>query len=292
MLEPYLNQITVGRAEDVLPQLPARSITLFVFSPPYNLNQRALHSGSLPGITRGVRLRRLSHSRADAPYHARGGNHKWRNGVAYDGYADDLPWNVYRAWQQDVLRKAWDCLTDDGAIFYVHKPRVQNGECILPTSYNPGLSLRQVIIWKRAGGVNMATTHYMPTHEWICIFAKPDFRLKSKGASGVGDVWAISQERNTWHPAPFPPALVERIFDTVGLHRIGVVCDPFAGSGTTGIVALRHGLDFIGIERSALYAARARRAIAAAEGRDDTPADELGPLFAWNANAPEEPHAG
>lgn len=38
-----------------------------------------------------------------------------------------------------------------------------------------------------------------------------------------------------------------------------VVLDPFAGSGTTGLVALRHGRDFLGVELSGAYAQLARR---------------------------------
>jgi len=41
----------------------------------------------------------------------------------------------------------------------------------------------------------------------------------------------------------------------------GVVLDPFAGSGTTGIAACREGLDFIGIEQEADYCEIARRRI-------------------------------
>jgi DNA modification methylase len=45
------------------------------------------------------------------------------------------------------------------------------------------------------------------------------------------------------------------------------VLDPFAGSGTVGVVALRHGRRFIGCELNPEYARMARRRIA-------------GPLFA------------
>ncbi len=45
-----------------------------------------------------------------------------------------------------------------------------------------------------------------------------------------------------------------------------VVLDPFAGSGTTGMVALRHNRSFIGIELSPTYAEMARNRI-----RDDAP---------------------
>lgn len=44
-----------------------------------------------------------------------------------------------------------------------------------------------------------------------------------------------------------------------------LVLDPFAGSGTTGLVAIQHGRRFTGIERSPTYCAMARRRIGAAD---------------------------
>jgi DNA modification methylase len=41
----------------------------------------------------------------------------------------------------------------------------------------------------------------------------------------------------------------------------GVVLDPFAGAGTTGMVALQHGREFVGIELSPVYAQMARERI-------------------------------
>ena len=40
-----------------------------------------------------------------------------------------------------------------------------------------------------------------------------------------------------------------------------LVLDPFCGSGTTGVVALRHGRSFVGIELSREYVALARQRI-------------------------------
>lgn len=40
-----------------------------------------------------------------------------------------------------------------------------------------------------------------------------------------------------------------------------LVLDPFAGSGTTGMVARRHGRSFVGVELSPIYAAMARERI-------------------------------
>lgn len=44
-----------------------------------------------------------------------------------------------------------------------------------------------------------------------------------------------------------------------------VVLDPFCGSGTTGVVARRHGRDFLGIELNPDYADLARRRISREE---------------------------
>lgn len=256
------NHLVVSDALDYLRELPSSSVPMFLFSPPYNLNRRAAGSGTPPGITRGVRVRKLAHSADAAHYSARGGHGKWKNGTAYDGYSDDLPHEAYVTWQQDLLRECWRCLVGDGAIFYVHKPRVRDGVCVTPLDYVPTeCLLRQVVMWDRGGGVNMAPTHYMPCHEWIVVLAKPAFRLRSKGASGAGDVWRISAEQNTWHPAPFPLALAMRALETV---RPALVVDPFMGSGTTARAASLLGVDYAGCDRNANYVDRACEEIGAA----------------------------
>lgn len=57
-----------------------------------------------------------------------------------------------------------------------------------------------------------------------------------------------------------------------------VILDPFMGSGTTGVAALRRGRDFIGIESDAGYFAVAQRRVAEAEACRD--GRGVGELFA------------
>ena len=97
---------------------------------------------------------------------------------------------------------------------------------------------------------------YVPTHERIVIIAGRDWRLKSKGASGAGDVWYIPQEAGTWHPAPFPLALAIRAIETVMPE---FVCDPFSGSGTVARAAKTLGIPYLCNELSAEYVARAEQ---------------------------------
>lgn len=49
------------------------------------------------------------------------------------------------------------------------------------------------------------------------------------------------------HPNQKPVALLAFIFDQLGV-KLGTVVDPYMGSGSTGVVALRRGNRFIGIE--------------------------------------------
>lgn len=67
------------------------------------------------------------------------------------------------------------------------------------------------------------------------------------------DVWNVStQPYKGAHFATFPPKLIEPCI-LAGCPIGGTVLDPFAGSGTTGMVAKRLGRDFILIELSGEY---------------------------------------
>jgi site-specific DNA-methyltransferase (adenine-specific) len=241
-----INSITTGDAMVFLRSLPDSSVPMFLFSPPYNL-----------GTTSGGRFPTTGHYANGARMGKRGGGHHWNGGKLANGYADHddaMTPDAYTAWQKELLTECWRALADNGAIYYNHKPRIQNGIVQTPLDFNPGLPVRQIVIWARAGGINYSPTYYCPTHEWIVIYAKPDFRLKSKGASGVGDVWNIPQEAGTWHPAPFPLALAHRAIETV---MPAFVVDPFAGSGTTAVAAKQLGVDYLCNELSAEYVAYA-----------------------------------
>jgi site-specific DNA-methyltransferase (cytosine-N4-specific) len=66
-------------------------------------------------------------------------------------------------------------------------------------------------------------------------------------------VWNIcTQGYKEAHFATFPPKLIEPCI-LAGSKPGDIVLDPFAGSGTTGAVALRHKRDFIGIELNPDY---------------------------------------
>ncbi len=79
------------------------------------------------------------------------------------------------------------------------------------------------------------------------------------------DVWELPAESasRVGHPAPFPVALPERL---IHLHTyVGdVVLDPFMGSGSTAVAAVRTGRHYVGYDTDPAYVAAAEARVAAA----------------------------
>jgi len=88
-------------------------------------------------------------------------------------------------------------------------------------------------------------------------------RKEEQGANGHNkrDVWTVATHPYPGaHFATFPPALIEPCI-LAGAPEGGIVLDPFGGSGTTGLVAMRHGRRFVAIELNPAYATLARNRI-------------------------------
>jgi site-specific DNA-methyltransferase (adenine-specific) len=250
-----------GDNQEVLRLLPPDQIDLVLTSPPYNLGTSSgggfqdiakLEAKKSERIAQAVR----GHYPIGARLNARGGAGKWSGGALARGYGshdDAMPHDEYVNWQHHTLYHCWGLLTDVGAIYYNHKPRVLDGLLVAPIDYVPDALrpyVRQEIIWARAGGVNFSPAFYVPTHERIVIVARRDWRLRDKGASGVGDVWYIPQESDPEHPAPFPLRLALQAIETTPAT---LILDPFAGSGTTLQAAKTLGRSAIGIEIEPRY---------------------------------------
>ncbi|ARG98240.1 DNA-methyltransferase [Legionella micdadei] len=232
----FLNKIINGDAIQIMQKIPDESIDIIVTSPPYNLKNS---SGN--GMKDG-----------------RGG--KWSKAALLNGYEqhnDCMPHDEYVKWQRECLIEMLRVVKDTGAIFYNHKWRVQNGLLQDRQDILTGFPVRQIIIWRRKGGINFNPGYFLPTYEVIYLIAKKKFKLASK-ANAYGDVWDIGQELKNNHPAPFPVALIDRIISSC----LGnIVLDPFVGSGTTAISAINQGWNYIGIELSESYCKMAENRI-------------------------------
>ncbi len=146
-------------------------------------------------------------------------------------------------------------LKNDGAIFYNHKWRVQGGLLQDRQDIISGFPVRQIIIWRRKGGINFNPGYFLPTYEVIYIIAKPKFKLAPK-ANAYGDIWEFTQDMNNPHPAPFPQELIERIISST---KAEVILDPFMGSGTTATVAKKLNRHYIGIDAAPEYCKMAEK---------------------------------
>ena len=231
-IQPYLNRFLIGSAVETMRQLPAESVDVVVTSPPYN----------------------LKNSTGNGMKDGRGG--KWSNAALLNGYldhSDNMPHEEYVAWQRACLEEMLRLLKPTGAIFYNHKWRVQAGLLQDRADIVAGFPVRQVIIWRRKGGINFNPGYFLPTYEVVYLITKSQFKLAPK-ANAFGDVWDFGQDLNNPHPAPFPLDFAQRC---VASAPGDIVLDPFMGSGTTAIAAKSTGKSFIGIDISPEYVAMA-----------------------------------
>ncbi|MDR2198828.1 MAG: site-specific DNA-methyltransferase [Deltaproteobacteria bacterium] len=233
----FRNKIICGDVLKIIKRIPDNSVDLVVTSPPYN----------------------IKNSTGNGLKDGRGG--KWSNAGLINGYADhsdNMPYEDYVLWQRNCLSEMLRVIPENGAIFYNHKWRVQNGLLQDRAEIVKDFPVRQIIIWKRKGGINFNRGYFLPTYEVIYLIAKPHFKLAPQ-ANKCGDVWDYAQEtKKNEHPAPFPLNLIEHIVKSTTAR---IVLDPFMGSGTTALAALKNKRDYIGIELSENYCKMAKQRI-------------------------------
>ena len=156
-----------------------------------------------------------------------------------------------------------------------------------------GLLLRGEVIWQKARGAggNCAWGSFKqpgnPTlrdlTERVVIASKGRFdraqKAKARAAaerpsratitadefmSATLDLWELPTESATrvGHPAPFPVELPQRLIELY-TYEDDVVLDPFMGSGTTAVAAVRTGRRYLGYDTDDAYVRAARARVAA-----------------------------
>ena len=229
MLE--LNKIYCCDVLDGLRSLPDKSIDLIITSPPYN-------KVGLQGNRKGQ---------------------KWYKTIDYDDDPnnDNMPEEEYQRWQVDILNECFRVLKDDGSMFYNHKNRINKGEIVTPYQwlFKTQFKVRQEIIWDRGSGQNINRCRYIPTTEllfWLTKKERPRFD-RGRDTLFKNEVWQINFEKGTEHPAPFPITIPDNIIPCVAQGERITVLDPFMGSGTVALSAVKNGCDYIGFEKFQKY---------------------------------------
>ena len=113
--------------------------------------------------------------------------------------------------------------------------------------------------FKRNGskrGISICPNSPMPTHREDRELVAYDGESRNRRS-----VWTVSTKPfKGAHFAVFPEKLIEPCI-LAGCPKGGTVLDPFTGSGTSGIVAVKHGRNFIGCELNKEYLDMANRRI-------------------------------
>ncbi|MCC7300804.1 MAG: site-specific DNA-methyltransferase [Verrucomicrobia bacterium] len=241
-----------GDCLDLLEDIPDKSLQLIVTSPPYNIGKE---------------------------------------------YEKRTHLDVYLRQQAEVIAECARVLSPKGSICWQVGNYVDNGAIIpLDTVLYPifaglGLRMRNRIIWHFEHGLHCAR-RFSGRYETIIWFTKSDdyiFNLDAvrvpqkypgkkyfKGpktgqyscnplGKNPGDLWVIPNVKSnhvekTGHPCQFPVELIERL--VLSMTEPGDwVLDPFLGTGTSIIAAVRHERRGAGAEIQSKYVALSRQRI-------------------------------
>ena len=179
-----------------------------------------------------------------------------------------------------------------------------------------GLLLRGEVIWwkgRAAGGSCAWGTFQRPANpvlrdvtERIVIASKGRFdralEPRQRQAQGLPatvtisrdefmeattDLWELPTESATrvGHPAPFPVELPQRVIDLY-TYAGDVVLDPFMGSGSTAVAAVRTGRHYIGFDTDPAYVALATARLADDAGPDTARRVAIDPVGSTAVPAP------
>jgi len=239
-IEDIKNTVVEGDCVEVLRKIPDNSIDLVVTSPPYNC------------------------------------------GIKYDRHYDKMVWEDYYDWCTLWLGEIYRVLKDDGRFCLNHYLSLGDSLArhtplmtLNTLALNLGFKHQGIAIWtditltKRTawGSWLSASSPYINSpYEGILILYKNDWKKYSKGESTINKedfmmacsgVWKIHPANIPDFPAPFPvrlPKLCIELLTYVG----DIILDPFMGSGTTGVAAVKSKRNYIGIELSPDYCKLAR----------------------------------
>lgn len=240
------NKIICGTSED-MSIIPDNSLHLMITSPPYNVSKE---------------------------------------------YDKDLSLDEYLQMLKNVFEETYRILVNGGrACINVanlgRKPYIPLSDYISKIMNDIGFNMRGEIIWNKAASASPSTAwgSWMsasnPTlrdiHEYILIFSKGDYKRERKKEERkfrddtitrddfmeyTKSIWTFNAEsaRRVGHPAPFPIDLPYRLIQLYSFTN-DIVLDPFMGSGTTAIAALKSNRKYLGFDTIKEYSQLAENRI-------------------------------
>jgi site-specific DNA-methyltransferase (adenine-specific) len=243
LAEKLVNTFILGSAEN-MKELPNNSIHLMITSPPYNVSKE---------------------------------------------YDEDLSLKDYLQILENSFKETFRVLVNGGrACINVanlgRKPYIPLSDYISKMMIDIGFNMRGEIIWNKASSASPSTAWgswqsaanpiLRDIHEYILIFSKGDYgREKSDKENTITkeqfmewtkSIWTMNAEsaRRIGHPAPFPEELPYRLIQLYSFKG-DIVLDPFMGSGTTAVSALKSERKFVGYDINKEYITLAQRRVKA-----------------------------
>jgi DNA modification methylase len=214
-------------------------------------------------------------------------------GYKYDVYEDRRAYEDYYAWTEKWVSACRQVLKPTGA-FWIAIGDDYAAE-VRQIGRKAGLHLRNWVIWHYTFGQQtkekFARSHthlfyfvadpqnFTFNDEAVRTFSDRQRRYNDKRANPAGklpdDTWSefprvcgTFAEREGWHPCQMPETVLGRII--LASSRPGdVVFDPFAGSGTTLVVAKKYHRHYAGTELSDKYVSGVRERLAKVEPISD-----------------------
>ena len=176
------------------------------------------------------------------------------------------------------------------------KPYIPLHMYIIDIMMDIGFLMRGEIIWNKASSASQSTAWgswqsasnpvLRDIHEYILIFSKSNFkRDRSSKENTIGKDEFLDWTKSVWtfpavsakkigHPAPFPEELPHRLIQLYSFKG-DVILDPFVGSGTTCLAAMRDARHYIGYDTNEEYIKLARDRIEAFKNNNQDDSDIL-----------------
>jgi site-specific DNA-methyltransferase (adenine-specific) len=194
-------------------------------------------------------------------------------------YDEDLSLEEYRTLLKTVFKETYKKLVTGGrACINVanlgRKPYIPLHSYIIEDMLDIGFFMRGEIIWNKASSASPPTAWgswlsaanpvLRDIHEYILVFSKESFSRKRRNKidtitsedfmEWTKSVWTFPtvSAKSIGHPAPFPEELPHRLIQLYTFKE-DVVLDPFCGSGTACLSAIKDGRHYIGYDIDEKY---------------------------------------
>ena len=199
-------------------------------------------------------------------------------------YDNDLSLNEYLNLLKNCFTETYRVLVDGGrACINIanigRKPYIPLSDYVSKIMIEIGFNMRGEIIWNKSAGAGISTAWgsfqsasnpiLRDVHEYILIFSKGNYKrerdkeekelrkdniTKEEFIEWTKSVWTMNTEsaKRIGHPAPFPEELPNRLIKLFSFTN-DIVIDPFMGSGTTAIAAIKNKRNFVGYEINKEY---------------------------------------